>query len=60
VIGSSSRTTIDKLAKNLRKAGIYEAMNLDGGAGSAVYANGKITVNPDRKLSNIILINKKQ
>jgi exopolysaccharide biosynthesis protein len=35
-------------------------MNLDGGAGSAVYANGKITVNPDRKLSNIILINKKQ
>jgi len=36
--------------------GAVEAMNLDGGASSALYANGSIITQPGRKLSTVLAV----
>ncbi len=43
-------------AKVMRAIGCSEAMNLDGGASSALYQRGRILVNPKRMLTNAIVV----
>jgi exopolysaccharide biosynthesis protein len=39
----------------MEKLGAQQAMNLDGGASSGLYANGKMLTAPGRKLSNALI-----
>lgn len=48
-------STIRELAEILRALGAHDAMNLDGGASSGLYANGTLLVQPDRELSNALV-----
>jgi exopolysaccharide biosynthesis protein len=48
--------TIPQLAEIMKQAGAYQAMNLDGGASSGLYADGKYLTTPGRKISNAILV----
>lgn len=47
--------TIPDWASIMVKLGAQQAMNLDGGASSGLYANGKIVTAPGRKLSNALI-----
>ena len=48
-------TTIEKLAKVMKGLGAYSAMNLDGGASSGLWYNGKHITRPGRQLSNALI-----
>lgn len=52
----TTTATIKELAKIMKSLGCYEAMNLDGGASSGLYYNGKYIREPGRDISNIIYI----
>lgn len=54
-----SNVTIYELAEIMKALGAYQAMNLDGGASSALYANGKIITYPGRKLSIFLTVIKR-
>ncbi|BBI32210.1 phosphodiester glycosidase family protein [Cohnella abietis] len=47
--------TIKELGEILRSLGAQQGMNLDGGASSGMYANGKLLTTPGRLLSNSLL-----
>lgn len=47
---------IEELAQIMLNLGSVEAMNLDGGASSALYANGKVLTKPGRKLSTVLAV----
>lgn len=51
-----SNVTIYELADIMKQLGAYQAMNLDGGASSGLYANGKIITAPGRKLSTFLTV----
>lgn len=48
--------TIPQLAELMKKAGAYQAMNLDGGASSGLYYNGKYLTKPGRQISNALIV----
>jgi len=48
--------TIPQLAETMRQAGAWQAMNLDGGASSGLYYNGKYVTTPGRLLSNVLIV----
>ena len=48
--------TLKQLAGIMKRAGAYQAMNLDGGASSGLYINGKYVTKPGRKVSNALLV----
>ena len=48
--------TIPQLAEIMRQAGAWQAMNLDGGASSGLYYNGKYVTTPGRLLSNALIV----
>lgn len=52
----TTKTTTANLAKAMKAIGCESATNLDGGASSALYFNGKTFTNPGRKLSTLLLI----
>lgn len=52
-----SNVTIYELADIIKQLGAYQAMNLDGGASSGLYANGRVITAPGRKLSTFLTIN---
>ncbi|MEO3948066.1 stalk domain-containing protein [Gorillibacterium sp. CAU 1737] len=56
VLGVSSAATMKDLAAGLLKLGLTEAMNLDGGASSGLYAEGAMKRTPGRQLSNAIVV----
>lgn len=56
ILLTSSGATIPQLAEIMKQAGAYQAMNLDGGASSGLYYNGKYLTTPGRKISNAIVI----
>ena len=58
MLGTASRATLAELARLLVAIGAKEAMNLDGGASSAFYANGTIRTAPGRNLSNALVVRK--
>ena len=53
VIGTASTTYADA-ASTLKAQGCVDAMALDGGASSFLYADGKTLQSPGRKLNNVI------
>jgi exopolysaccharide biosynthesis protein len=48
--------TIAELAEIMRQAGAWQAMNLDGGASSGLYYDGKYVTAPGRPLSNALVV----
>ncbi|QDH22185.1 phosphodiester glycosidase family protein [Saccharibacillus brassicae] len=50
------RSSMPQLAHIMKQAGAYQAMNLDGGASSGLYLNGKYVTKPGRKVSNALLV----
>jgi hypothetical protein len=51
--------TIYELAEIMEELEAYQALNLDGGASSALYANGKVITYPGRKLSIFLTVLKR-
>ncbi|MFE8696457.1 stalk domain-containing protein [Cytobacillus sp. FJAT-53684] len=51
-------TNIQTLAQIMKSLGAVQAMNLDGGASSGIYFNGKYLVKPGRNLSNALVFTK--
>lgn len=60
VIGTVPGVTVRQLADIAVQMGIVEAMNLDGGASSGLYYNGKYLTKPGRNLSNSLVVIKKK
>ncbi|MNI52427.1 hypothetical protein D3C73_1072080 [compost metagenome] len=56
ILLTSGGATIPQLAEIMKQAGAYQAMNLDGGASSGLYYNGKYLTTPGRKISNAIVV----
>lgn len=50
------KASMPQLARVMKQAGAYQAMNLDGGASSGLYLNGKYVTKPGRKVSNALLV----
>ncbi|MDG0792070.1 phosphodiester glycosidase family protein [Cohnella ginsengisoli] len=48
--------TIPQLAEIMRQAGAWQAMNLDGGASSGLWTDGKYLTKPGRLLSNALVV----
>lgn len=48
--------TVQQLGHVMKALGAYDAMNLDGGASSGLYANGRIIQNPGRLISNAVVL----
>jgi exopolysaccharide biosynthesis protein len=58
VMGTVPSATLSELAAISIALGLKEAMNMDGGSSSGLYANGTMMTYPGRKLSNILLVRK--
>jgi hypothetical protein len=53
------RATMRDLAQVMLALGAYDAMNLDGGASSGLWANGQYLTKPGRQISNALLLVKR-
>lgn len=51
--------TIRQLAQAMRALGAYDAMNLDGGASSGLWVNGRYITAPGRNISNALIVVKR-
>lgn len=56
ILSTVPAATIPQLAEIMRQAGAWQAMNLDGGASSGLYYNGKYVTTPGRLLSNALIV----
>ena len=56
ILMTTGGATIPQLAEMMKQAGAYQAMNLDGGASSGLYYNGKYITTPGRQISNAIVV----
>lgn len=56
VMGTVPAATLSQLAAIAVQLQLKEAMNMDGGASSALYANGQTLTAPGRKLSNALVV----
>lgn len=52
----TTQGTIQQIAQKMKKLGCEDAMNLDGGASSCLWANGSYLRSPGRQISNALLI----
>lgn len=59
VIIVTATCTMAQLSNIMVAMGCQDAMNLDGGASTGIYANGSYISTPSRKLNNIIYFTKK-
>jgi len=59
-MGTVNNVTLSELASILKDMRLKNAMNLDGGASSALMFENKIITSPSRKPSNAIVITKKK
>lgn len=48
--------TFEEEAVIMKDLGCYEAMNLDAGASSGLWANGKVLIKPSRELTSILAV----
>lgn len=60
VMGTVPNVTLNQLALICQSLGLQAAMNLDGGAASGLYANGKMVTAPGRNLSNALVVTSRQ
>ncbi len=51
-----SGATVKQLASVMKALGAYDAMNLDGGASSCLWANGKYLTSPGRNIGNALMV----
>jgi len=56
ILLTTGGATIPQLAELMKQVGAYQAMNLDGGASSGLYYDGKYLTTPGRKISNAIVV----
>ncbi|NOU97103.1 hypothetical protein GC093_28335 [Paenibacillus sp. LMG 31456] len=56
VMGTLSSATAVDMAQALVELGLVEAMNMDGGSSSALYADGSMKRAPGRLLSNALIV----
>lgn len=56
---TGSNLNVEELAQVMMALGCDRAMNLDGGASSALYAKGKIITTPGRSLNTVLIIKDK-
>ncbi|MNI00753.1 hypothetical protein D3C73_535630 [compost metagenome] len=56
VMGNISSSTLTEMAQVLLKLGLTDAMNLDGGASTGLFANGSVVTYPGRLLSNAFIV----
>lgn len=56
LILATSDGTLHEMARLMRRLGAYQAMNLDGGASSGLWAHGHYLTAPHRLLNNALLI----
>ncbi|NHN32989.1 phosphodiester glycosidase family protein [Paenibacillus agricola] len=56
VLGTLSAATVEDMAYALVELGLSEAMNMDGGASSALYVEGAMKRPPGRLLSNALVV----
>ncbi|NEW09487.1 hypothetical protein GK047_26455 [Paenibacillus sp. SYP-B3998] len=56
VMGTISYSTIEQMANVLQQVGMTDAINLDGGASSALFYKGKLLRKPGRLLSNALIV----
>lgn len=54
----TGKATVVNMANALIQLGCVEATNLDGGASSALYANGRVITSPGRNLNTVLTIKK--
>lgn len=55
ILATSPGATVRQMAAAMMELGATEAMNLDGGASSCLWVNGKYLVDPGRNISNGLL-----
>lgn len=60
VVIASASCSLATMSKVMLELGCKAAMNLDGGASTALYANGSWRINAGRNLSNMLVFIKKQ
>ncbi|MDR6881207.1 stalk domain-containing protein [Bacillus sp. 3255] len=58
VMGTVPSATLSQLAAIAIQLGLKEAMNMDGGASSGLYANNTMMTYPGRELSNALVVRK--
>lgn len=56
ILLTTGGATIPQLAEIMRQAGAIQAMNMDGGASSGLYLQGKYITTPGREISNSFLV----
>ncbi|WP_405082268.1 phosphodiester glycosidase family protein [Paenibacillus chitinolyticus] len=56
VMGTVNGATMNDLAQIALSMGLTDAMNMDGGASSGLYANGSMLTAPGRALSNALVV----
>jgi exopolysaccharide biosynthesis protein len=56
ILVTTGGATIPQLAEIMKQAGAYQAMNLDGGASSGLFYNGKYLTSPGRQISNALVV----
>lgn len=54
----TGKATVVNMANAMIQLGCVEATNLDGGASSALYANGRVITSPGRNLNTVLTIRK--
>ncbi|WP_037283895.1 phosphodiester glycosidase family protein [Saccharibacillus sacchari] len=60
IMVTTPKASMPQLARIMKQAGAYQAMNLDGGASSGLYLNGKYITKPGRPVSNALLVKVKK
>jgi len=56
VMGTVGSANVRELAELTKNLGLKDALNLDGGASSGLYYNGKYIGQPGRQLSNCLVV----
>ncbi|MFD2332805.1 phosphodiester glycosidase family protein [Cohnella sp. GCM10020058] len=56
ILLTTGGATIPQLAEMMKQAGAWQAMNLDGGASSGLWVDGKYVTKPGRLLSNALVV----
>jgi hypothetical protein len=56
LIFAVTNASLDEGAHIMKQLGAYDAMNLDGGASSGLWANGKYLVHPGRQINNALIV----
>lgn len=57
---TTSKVTLSELGHAMVKQGIRSGVSLDGGSSTCLYFGGKMLISPNRKLSNLLVVTRRQ